>query len=132
MNIVVRALDYNRDLVIPAAPNELVRSIKAKIDQQMGPGRVPEEEIDSLYFNGRTLDCSTPLFAYGITNGSLLYMGRALIPQQAVVAAPAQPAPVQYLPQAQIQAAPVQTVAVPQNQQGPLRFWNPVQGYHYH
>ena len=123
MHIFVFAEDYGQNLAIPAQPNELVRSIKAKIDQQMGPGRVSEDEIDSLNFgpypNHKILDCSTPLFAYGIGPNAQLRMGRRYIPQATPVAAP-------------VQAAPVQTVAIPQNRQGPHRFWNPVQGYHYH
>ena len=82
MQIKVNHLDLNTILSIDAEPNELVRSIKAKIDKELG-GNHPEEIIDSLNFNGTTLDCSTPLSAYGIVDASVLKMGKALIPKSA-------------------------------------------------
>jgi hypothetical protein len=78
MHIHVNAMDYGKVLTIPAEPNELVRSIKAKIDKALG-GNQPEDIIDSLNYLGTTLDCSTPLSSYGIVDDSYLNMGRALI-----------------------------------------------------
>lgn len=80
MHIHVNAMDYGKVLTIPAEPNELVRSIKAKIDKALG-GNQPEDIIDSLNYLGTTLDCSTPLSSYGIVDDSYLNMGRALIKQ---------------------------------------------------
>ncbi len=80
MQIKVKHLDLDKVLTLDAEPNELVRSIKAKIDRELG-GNHPEEIIDSLNFNGKTLDCSTPLSAYGIVDNSKLEMGKDLIPR---------------------------------------------------
>jgi hypothetical protein len=80
MHIHINAMDYGKVLTIPAEPNELVRSIKAKIDKALG-GNQPEDIIDSLNYLGTTLDCSTPLSSYGIVDDSYLNMGRALIKQ---------------------------------------------------
>lgn len=75
MFIYVQASDYDRFLRLDVEPDELVRSVKAKINQELG-GNVPEEVIDSLNYVGITLDCSTPLRNYGIEESSLLYIGR--------------------------------------------------------
>jgi hypothetical protein len=75
MFIYVQASDYDRFLRIDVEPDELVRNLKAKINQELG-GNVPEDVIDSLNYVGITLDCSTPLRNYGIEESSLLYIGR--------------------------------------------------------
>jgi hypothetical protein len=80
MFVYVQALDYGRLLRVEAEPHELVRSLKAKVDYELG-GNIPEEIIDSISYLGVTLDCSTPLSAYNIRDSSLLYMGRQLIQQ---------------------------------------------------
>ena len=77
MFVYVQALDYGRLLRIQVEPNELVRSLKAKIDYELG-GSQPEAILDSLNYLGITLDCSTPLSTYGIRESSLLYMGNSL------------------------------------------------------
>jgi hypothetical protein len=77
MFVYVQALDYGRLLRIQVEQNELVRSLKAKIDYELG-GSQPEAILDSLNYLGITLDCSTPLSTYGIRESSLLYMGNSL------------------------------------------------------
>lgn len=90
MYVYVQALDYGRLLRIQVEPNELVRSLKAKIDYELG-GNQPEDIIDSLNYLGVTLDCSTPLSSYGIRESSLLYMGRSLQYQYPKATQPPQP-----------------------------------------
>ena len=119
MNIYVNAIDYGKVLTIPAEPNELVRSIKAKINQQMN-GIVPEEIIDSLNYAGQTLDCSTPLSAYGIGNGAWLNMAKSLIPPGAPQPPPQQQVfqPQPYYPQPQVyHQIPAQPQFIPQQPQ---------------
>lgn len=76
MFVYIQALDYNQLLRIQVEQNELVRSLKAKIDYELG-GSLPEAVLDSLNYLGITLDCSTPLSVYGIRESSLLYMGKS-------------------------------------------------------
>jgi hypothetical protein len=135
MYVYVQALDYGRLLRIQVEPNELVRSLKAKIDYELG-GNQPEDIIDSLNYLGVTLDCSTPLSAYGIRESSLLYMGRSLQYQYPKAAQPPQPqqlqaqpqivAPQQLIAQQQMQAQmPVQLAPQMQQQMQPLNYQVP-------
>ena len=77
MFVYVQALDYGRLLRIQVEPDELVRSLKTKIDFELG-GNQPEEMLDSLNYLGIQLDCGTALSVYGIRESSLLYMGHSL------------------------------------------------------
>lgn len=114
MYVYVQALDFGKLLKIQVESTELVRSLKAKIDYELG-GNVPEDIVDSLNYLGVTLDCSTPLSAYGIRDSSFLYMGRQLQYQYQSYQNPLQNNQVQQM-QATLQAqVPVQQT--PQYQQ---------------
>ena len=108
MFVYVQALDFGRLLRIQVEQNELVRSLKAKIDYELG-GNQPEEIIDSLNYLGITLDCSTPLSTYGIRDSSLLYMGRSLIYPKPGAAAPV---PVSAVPPPVVQQQQQQPIPV--------------------
>jgi hypothetical protein len=81
MHVFVQALDHNRLLKIQVEPNELVKSLKSKINTELG-GNEPEDLIDSLSYLGVKLSCHQPLSAYNIRESSLLYIGRSLIKPQ--------------------------------------------------
>lgn len=108
MFVYVQAMDYGRLLKIEVEPNELVSSLKDKIDQELG-GDQPEDIIESLNYLGVTLDSNTPLSGYNIRDSSLLYMGRSLENQypQPVASVP-QIQPMQQIPQYQMQQYPYQ------------------------
>ncbi|CAF0943189.1 unnamed protein product [Brachionus calyciflorus] len=74
MFVYAQVADNGKLLKVECDPNDLVSSLKEKINYELGV--VQPDDNQSLNYLGAPLDSSLPLCAYNIRESSLLYLGQ--------------------------------------------------------